>query len=105
MSHLLTLVGVKFNTILSVLYYLLVLRAQKCLPTQDIEDERTGKAILVQVEISREVPQGSILGPLFFLLHINGINNAPSLLNLILFADNANVFNMSHEHQDIFQIC
>ena len=42
---------------------------------------------------------GSILGPLFFLLYINDINNASSLLNLILFADDTNVF-MSHKDPD-----
>ena len=47
-------------------------------------------------EISCGVPQGSILGPLFFLLYINDINNASNLLNLILFADDTNVF-MSHK--------
>ena len=47
-------------------------------------------------EISCGVPQGSILGPLFFLLDINEINNASNLLNLILFADDTNVF-MSHK--------
>ena len=38
---------------------------------------------------------GSILGPLFFSLYINDINNASNLLNLILFADDTTVF-MSH---------
>ena len=47
-------------------------------------------------EISCGAPQGSILGPLFFLLYINDINNASNLLNLILFADDTNVF-MSHK--------
>ena len=47
-------------------------------------------------EISCGVLQGSILGPLFFLLYINDINNASNLLNLILLADDANVF-MSHK--------
>ena len=38
-----------------------------------------------------------MLGPLFFLLYINEIiNNASNLLNLILFADDTNVF-MSHK--------
>ena len=47
-------------------------------------------------EISCGVPQGSILGLLFFLLYINDINNASNLLNLILFADDTNVF-MAHK--------
>ena len=47
-------------------------------------------------KVSCGVPQGSILRPLFFLLYINGINNASNLLNVILFADDTNVF-MSHK--------
>ena len=47
-------------------------------------------------KVSCGVPQGSILRPLFFLLYINDINNASNLLNLILFADDTNVF-MSHK--------
>ena len=47
-------------------------------------------------EISCGVAQGFILGPLFFLLYINDINNAFNLLNLILFADDTNVF-LSHK--------
>ena len=52
-----------------------------------------------RMEISCGVPQGSILGPLFFLLYINDINNDSNLLNLILFADDTNVF-MSHKDPD-----
>ena len=52
-----------------------------------------------RMEISRGVPQGSTLGPLFFLLYVNDINNASSLLNLILSADDTNVF-MLHKDPD-----
>ena len=45
-------------------------------------------------EISCGVPQGSILGPLFFILYVNDLNNA-SLLDVILFADDTNLF-ISH---------
>ena len=38
------------------------------------------------------VPQGSILGPLLFLLCINDIVNVSSEINMILFADDTNVF-------------
>ena len=54
-------------------------------------------------EISCGVPQGSILGPLFFLLYINDINNVSNLLNLILFADDTNVF-MSHKDPNYLSV-
>ena len=44
--------------------------------------------------ISFGVPQGSILGPLFYILYVNDLNNA-SLLDVILFADDTNLF-ISH---------
>jgi hypothetical protein len=41
--------------------------------------------------ITTSVPQGSVLGPLLFLLYINDIQYCSELVSIILFADDTNI--------------
>ena len=48
--------------------------------------------------VSCGVPQGSVLGPLLFLVHINDFSNCSEILDFHLFADDANLL---YKHKNL----
>jgi hypothetical protein len=55
-------------------------------------------------EINVGVPQGSILGPLLFLLYVNDIHNISNKISCILYADDTTIFANGKDLSEVTQV-
>ena len=60
-----------------------------------------GSYVSQPLSVTCGVPQGSILGPILFLLYINDITESSKLLEFVLFADDTSIFKQDTSVQNL----
>ena len=55
-------------------------------------------------DVLHGVPQGSILGPWFYIIYANDFSRASSLLFTIMFADDTSVFIKGQSYENVYKI-
>ena len=63
-----------------------------------------GNANPAQRNISCRLPQGSVLGPLLFLLYVNDFSNCSKILDFHIFSDDSNLFYAHKSLENLVQI-
>ena len=61
-----------------------------------------GKCLLLSILQHKNLPQSSVLGPLFFIIYVNDMMRACEGLDLVLFADDTNIFAEGSNPAELF---